>query len=127
MNYKIEIIKSTSKEFEGIAGMEVLTYVSPVNGEKRIDGPTNVTDFDKYYNWLMKETSQWNISVSDNLKDFKREFIIVEGEFIPTVINWDELEELESVNMQYILEYNKRFNEYFKEAKEEAKKYLEEL
>lgn len=126
MNYKIERIKNTSKEFEGIAGMEVLTYVSPVTGEKRIDGPTNVTDFDKYYNWLMKETNQWNISVSDNLKDFKIEFIITEGEFIPTVSNEEDLEELKIANREYILEYNKKFNEYFKEAKEEAKKYLEE-
>ncbi|MGL5714203.1 MAG: hypothetical protein ACRCX2_14380 [Paraclostridium sp.] len=93
--------------------MEVLTYVSPVTGVKKIDGPTNVEDFDKYYKWLMGESNQWNMSVSDNLKDFKKEFIDSEGELVPTVINIDELEEVESANMQYILEYNKKFNEYF--------------
>lgn len=127
MNYKIEIIKITSKEFEGIAGMEVLTYVSPVTGEKRIDGPTEIEDYDKYYEWLRLETNKWRTSVSDNLKDFKREFIIAEGELIPTVYKWDDLEELIPVNTNYILKYNKKFDEYFKEAKEEAKKFIEEL
>lgn len=127
MNYKVEKIKSTSKEFEGIAGMEVLTYVSPVTGEKRIDGPTEIEDYDKYYEWLRLETNKWSISVSDNLKDFKREFIIAEGELIPTVSKWDDLEELIPVNLNYILKYNKKFNAYFREAREEAKKFIEEL
>lgn len=119
MNYMIEIIKNTSKEFEGIASMEVLTYISPITGEKYIDGPTNIEDYDKFYEWLRQETNKWNISVSDNLKDFKREFIIAEGELIPIASDETDFEGLEAPNMQYIRNYNKKFNEYFKEAKEE--------
>lgn len=126
MNYKIEKIKSTSKEFEVLAGMEVLTYVSPVTGEKRIDGPANIEDYDKYYEWLRKETNKWNISVSDNLEDFKREFIIAEGELVPTVSDETVFEKLKLANKAYIMEYNKKFNEYFKEAIEEAKKFIGE-
>lgn len=121
MNYKIEKIKETSKNFEGIIGMVVLTYVSPVTKKKYIDGPTNIKEYDKYYEWLRNETNYWAISSSENLEDFKRQFIETEGEFIP-VASIDDLEELETPTQNYIIEtYNKNFNEYFREAKKQIK------
>ena len=79
MQYKIEEVINIS---EKINGMKVLTCISPVTNEKRIDRPINLYDYDKYYEWLRNETNKYNISVSDSLEDFKVEFLSDPGVFI---------------------------------------------
>ena len=118
MNYKIEKIKSTSKEFEVLAGMEVLTFISPVTKEKNIDGPINLCDYDKYYEWLRKETNKYNISISDNLEDFKEEFMSDPGQFIP-LIQDDSLEYVKMATMLDISAYNSNYKYYFEKQLQE--------
>ncbi|MEG0180753.1 MAG: hypothetical protein RR657_02590 [Peptostreptococcaceae bacterium] len=120
MEYRIEKIKDTSKDFEGIRGMKVLTYISYITNEKRIDGPIDIKDYDKYYEWLRKETNEYCISFSNDLEQFKREFISDPGEFIPIVFEKDVMEDIEVATLKDIIEYNSNFNNYFENAKEEV-------
>lgn len=121
MEYIIERVKETSKHFEGIRGMEVLTYISPFTNEKRIDGPVNRCDYDTYYEWLREETGNHCISLSENLEHFKREFINDVAEFIPHVFYLDELDYLRNATKEDIDKYNSTFNDYFKEVMMELK------
>ena len=116
MEYIIERIKDTSKEFEDIKGMEVLTFISLVTKKKRIDGPINLCDYDKYYEWLRKETNKYFISTSDNLEDFKVEFVSDPGEFVPFIEN-DSIEYVKTPTVIDISVYNSNFKYYFDDAK----------
>lgn len=120
MEYRIEKIKDTSVDFEGIKGMKVLTYVSYITNEKRIDGPLDIKDYDKYYEWLRKETNDFGISFSNDLEQFKREFVSDAAEFVPIVFEKDALEDIEVATVKDIIEYNLNFDNYFKNAKEEV-------
>lgn len=111
MEYRIEIIKN-APNFKGIEGMKVLTFTSPITKEKRIDGPINLCDYDQYYEWLRKETNKYNISISDNLEDFKEGFISDPGEFMP-FIQEDSLEYVKIPTMEDMNEYNSNYECYF--------------
>lgn len=117
MEYRIERIKNTL-DFEDIEGMKVLTFISPVTKEKRIDGPINLCDYDKYYEWLRKETNKYNISISDNLEDFKEEFMRDPGEFIPFVQE-DSLEYVKTPTMADMNAYNLNYKYYFEKQLQE--------
>ncbi len=119
MEYRIEKIKDTSKDFEGIREMKVLTYTSHITNEKRIDGPIDIKDYDQYYEWLRKETNEYGISFSSDLEQFKREFISDPGEFVPIVFEKDVLEDIEVATLKDIMKYNSEYDSYFKHAKEE--------
>lgn len=113
MQYKIEEVINIS---EKINGMKVLTCISPVTNEKRIDGPMNLDDYDKYYEWLRNETNKYNISVSDSLEDFKVEFLSDPGVFIPCIYEENALKYLRNANDKDILEYNSNYRNYFEDA-----------
>lgn len=111
MEYRIEIIKN-APNFKGIEGMKVLTFTSPITKEKRIDGPINLCDYDQYYEWLRKETNKYNISISDNLEDFKEEFMSDPGQFMPFVQE-GLLEYIKTPTTIDIRVYNLNYEYYF--------------
>ena len=112
MEYKIERIKDGSN-FKGIEGMKVLTFISPITKVKRIDGPLNLCDYDQYYEWLRKETNKWNISISDNLDNFKNEFLSEPEVFLP-IAEEDSLEYIKTPTVIDMSAYNSNFKYYFK-------------
>lgn len=113
MNYKIEIVKEESNYFKEITGMKLLTYKSPVTNRKHIDGPINKVDYDKYYSWLRKDAIENNISISENLEDFKKEFATDPALFIPYSIGEDDLIEIRKATKNDIEQYNTQFENYF--------------
>ena len=117
MEYKIEKIKNTSEKFKGIQGMKVLTYIPADTKIKHIDGPLNLNDYDKYYEWLFKYSKQLGISSSKNFSDFKSEYMTYLGEMLPHIEDLNDLEILQGATENDIHRYNVIFNEYFKDVK----------
>lgn len=110
--YAIETIKKDSKNFKGIEGMNVLTYKDDVD-TKYIDGPINSDDYDKYYEWLRIETNEANTSTSDNLEDFKVEFISRPEDLVPLIHDFSEVTKIRDATKKDIKEYNSKFNSFF--------------
>ena len=114
MIYKIQKIKETSKKFNGIAGMIVLTFTITTDNTTFIDGPVDIHDYDNYYEWIRKECNKLNLSSSDNLESFKEEFLDTDCEFIPPIDEETDLQQIRIASKDDIICYNEIFNNYFK-------------
>lgn len=109
-----EVVNGTTEYFSELIGMEVITFKSPITGHKYIDGPVNKDDYCKYYEWLRKETNQYRMSRSENLEDFKKEFLTDPGIFLPIIFNENDLTVIaESVSEDDLNDYNNNFNSFF--------------
>lgn len=118
MEYRIKKIKSLDEDLKAINEMRVLVFID-YRGKHRIDGPVSEEDYDKYYEWLRIETNKSNVSVSNNLEDFKREFVSDPGIFVPT-LDLVHFKDIEVATLKDIFNYNQVFDEYFEEAREEV-------
>ena len=117
MEYRIKKIKDTTQDYKGLEGVELLVFISYVNGKSYIDGPINKKDLNKYYEWLRKGCYEVGITYSDNLEDFKVEFIIDPGQYIPFIEN-EAFEDLGLATKDDMENYNIAFEEYFEEARQ---------
>lgn len=116
MEYRIKKIQSSMECIKELNGMKVLIFID-YHGRHRIDGPINVDDYDKYYEWLRAEAYRFGITTCDNLEDFKKIFISDPGMFVPTLTE-EDFEDVEIVVLKDIVNYNKIYDKYFEKYNE---------